>query len=422
MTQLPADLQKVGKEAEGKLDQQFDQLSSEVDNKQASLVDSLADKYVSSRDQLDSRIEELKAANKGLVDKALDAVVGVIKTILQLKDMLLGVLSKAAGVIGDIITDPIEFLGNLIGGIKEGLSTSSEHRHPSGKRADGLAVRRARRRRDPAAQDFDLTGILSLIMEVLGLTLPQHPRPRRQDRRRPGRRDDRADRRRLQHAGHRGHRRPVGLDQGQDRRLRGHGPGRDQGLHHRAGSRAGSRGCSAPEPRRRLHQGVQDDLRHGHVLRRARLADHGVRQLRARLDRRHRPRLLSAAAEKVESALAKALPLAISFLASLLGLGGITEKIKEGIDKVRTPIEKAVDFVVLGAVKGFKKLFGGAIGWVKGKYEKGKQWATAKVEAWKTWVKGKAQSIKDRFTGGSKDAEDGTDGAAGAQKPPKGRG
>ena len=78
---------------------------------------------------------------------------------------------------------------------------------------------------------------------------------------------------------------------------------------------------------------------------------------------------LGVAAEKVEGALAKALPLAISFLASLLGLGGITDKIREGIDKVRKPIEKAVDFVVMGAVKGFKKMFGGAIGWVKGKAE-----------------------------------------------------
>ena len=64
----------------------------------------------------------MKAANNGLVDKAIDAVAGVIKTILQLKNMLLGVLAKAAGVIGDIIADPIGFLGNLVDGIKAGLT------------------------------------------------------------------------------------------------------------------------------------------------------------------------------------------------------------------------------------------------------------------------------------------------------------
>ena len=35
--------------------------------------------------------------------------------------MLLNVLSKAASVIGDIISDPIGFLGNLVDGVKSGV-------------------------------------------------------------------------------------------------------------------------------------------------------------------------------------------------------------------------------------------------------------------------------------------------------------
>jgi hypothetical protein len=93
---------------------------------------------------------------------------------------------------------------------------------------------------------------------------------------------------------------------------------------------------------------------------------------------------------------------AISFLASLLGLGGISEKIRSIIDTVRTPINKAVDWVVGGAVKTFKKMFGGAIGWAKGKYEKGKAYVKGKVEAGKAYVKGKATALKDRLTGGGK--------------------
>ena len=131
---------------------------------------------------------------------------------------------------------------------------------------------------------------------------------------------------------------------------------------------------------------------------------------------------LSVAAEKVEGALAKALPLAISFLASLLGLGGITDKIREGIDKVRKPIEKAVDFVVLGAVKGFKKLFGGAIGWVKGKYEKGKQWSTTRPTAAKEWGAGKARRSRTGSPAATRSAEAGHGRRRGQrQKPPKGR-
>ncbi|HBF37153.1 MAG TPA: hypothetical protein DDW50_07515, partial [Firmicutes bacterium] len=44
----------------------------------------------------------------------------------------------------------------------------------------------------------------------------------------------------------------------------------------------------------------------------------------------------------VEDSLVKALPVAISFLANLVGIGGITAKIKEIIQKIRKPIDAAV--------------------------------------------------------------------------------
>ena len=57
----------------------------------------------------------------------------------------------------------------------------------------------------------------------------------------------------------------------------------------------------------------------------------------------------------VEDSLAKALPVAISFMANLVGIGGITAKIKEIIQKIRGPIDKAVGKVVgfiVGKAKG----------------------------------------------------------------------
>ncbi|MDQ2808505.1 MAG: hypothetical protein M3Z04_16590, partial [Chloroflexota bacterium] len=64
------------------------------------------------------------------------------------------------------------------------------------------------------------------------------------------------------------------------------------------------------------------------------------------------------AAAAIEGALSAALPVAISFLANLLGLGGISEKIKSIIGKVRAPVEKAVDWVIGKAVAGLKKVGG----------------------------------------------------------------
>ena len=98
-------------------------------------------------------------------------------------------------------------------------------------------------------------------------------------------------------------------------------------------------------------------------------------------------------AQKVEDSLARALPLAISFLASLLGLGGISEKIQSIIHKVQAPIGKAVDAVVMGAVKGAKKLFGGAAKWVKGKAKKAKDWAKSKVQGGDDSPEGKQQRL-----------------------------
>ena len=51
---------------------------------------------------------------------------------------------------------------------------------------------------------------------------------------------------------------------------------------------------------------------------------------------------VGAAAKKVEAALAKSIPVAIGFLASLLGLGDITATIKRFIDRIREPVEAAI--------------------------------------------------------------------------------
>ena len=55
---------------------------------------------------------------------------------------------------------------------------------------------------------------------------------------------------------------------------------------------------------------------------------------------------LSIVITAVENALAKSLPVFISLLASLAGLGGISEKIKDIIKKIRKPIDNVVDTII----------------------------------------------------------------------------
>lgn len=120
---LPENLRQVGAQAAEGIQSQFADLEQTVDAKQDELIDTLSNKYQEHLQAVDARIEELKAANQGLVDKAINFVSGVIKVILKLKEMLTTVLSKIASVVSTILRDPIGFLGNLISGIKQGLNS-----------------------------------------------------------------------------------------------------------------------------------------------------------------------------------------------------------------------------------------------------------------------------------------------------------
>jgi Skp family chaperone for outer membrane proteins len=168
---LPHSLQDVGKKAAADIQNKFDGLEQTVNDKQGQLIDSLAKKYNDNLSKLNDRIEELKAKNRGLVDGAIAAIKGVIKTILALKDMLLNVLSRVADAIGTIIAHPIRFLGNLVDAGKTGFNNFSanivEHLKKGflewlfGAVAEtGIEL----------PKSFDEAGILSLILQVLGLT------------------------------------------------------------------------------------------------------------------------------------------------------------------------------------------------------------------------------------------------------------
>jgi hypothetical protein len=79
---------------------------------------------------------------------------------------------------------------------------------------------------------------------------------------------------------------------------------------------------------------------------------------------------LGAAASAIEKALAKAIPVAIGFLAALLGVTGITDKVRTIIAKAQGPVHKAIDWLInkaMGLVKAAGKLL--EVG--KGKDEKG---------------------------------------------------
>ena len=67
---------------------------------------------------------------------------------------------------------------------------------------------------------------------------------------------------------------------------------------------------------------------------------------------------VGAVAGYIEQTLAKTVPMVISGLASLLGLGGIADKIKKVLETIQKPVMNVVDKLVGTAVKFGKKLLG----------------------------------------------------------------
>jgi hypothetical protein len=66
---------------------------------------------------------------------------------------------------------------------------------------------------------------------------------------------------------------------------------------------------------------------------------------------------LGAAATRVEKTLSGVLSLAINFLAGFAGVGKVADKVMAIINKIRAPIDKAIDFLIGWIVKAAKKLF-----------------------------------------------------------------
>ncbi|MYQ75746.1 MULTISPECIES: hypothetical protein [unclassified Streptomyces] len=168
---LPTDLKKFGEDAEKDFAGKFDDLEASVNEKSEQLVQDLAQKYTAALSKVDEEIKKLQEANKGLIDKAKDAIVGAIKTINELKNLLLGILAKAAGAIMKIIKDPIGFLGNLVSAVGAGLNlflTNIADHLKTGVVSWLLGTAVKAGLELPAR--FDMKGIIQLIGSLLGLT------------------------------------------------------------------------------------------------------------------------------------------------------------------------------------------------------------------------------------------------------------
>ena len=118
---LSPKLKGVGLEAQKKVSDQFAELERGIEDKKQQLAQSLAQKYKEAFDKADKALKEIQDANKGLVQAFIEKLGEIIKIIMEFKGKLMAVLRKGWDVIKGILADPIGFLGNLIAAIKQGV-------------------------------------------------------------------------------------------------------------------------------------------------------------------------------------------------------------------------------------------------------------------------------------------------------------
>ncbi|MBW4457880.1 MAG: DNA/RNA non-specific endonuclease [Nostoc indistinguendum CM1-VF10] len=400
VNQLPQDLKAVGQQAAADIDSKFDALEQSVKDKENELIETLAQKYQENLEAVDARIDEMKAANQGLVQKALDAVVGVIKTIIELTKMLMQVLGRVAGVVEQILKDPIGFLGNLIQALKQGFLNFMNNigKHLK-KGLIGWLTGTMAESGFEMPEKFDLKGIFGLVSEVLGFT---YQVIRAQAVKRLGEKK----------VGH--------LEQNFDifQVLASEGVA---GIWQFVQDRIGDLNELVIKPIKDfvietvIFAGVEwvlSLLTPASAFVKAAKAIYQIISFfieRAQQIASLINAILDAvsaiasgaidqAVKGVENALAKSLPVVISFLASLLGLGGIAGKVQAIFQKLRKPVEKAVDWIIDKGAKAANKV-GNKFN--KSKFGKKanavKESALKKKEAAQEWANKKKETAQQKF-------------------------
>ena len=169
---LSPSLRKIGKDAIADIQTKFNALEESVNSKKDALIDVLAKKYAENVASIDARIEELKAQNSGLINKALNALSGVFAIIIEIKNTLINLLSGIADVVMAIIADPIGFFKNLIAGVGQGFANFGANIWTHLKTGFFGWLTGAAKGIDLTMPEdaFSLKGIFSITTQVLGLT------------------------------------------------------------------------------------------------------------------------------------------------------------------------------------------------------------------------------------------------------------
>ncbi len=357
---LPRDLQAVGKAAEKEMASRFDEMRKGVDDKQNELAQKLAQKYKEAHDQADEALKKIEEENKGALSGFIEAIGEVIKMLMEFKAKLMALLKKGEDTIKLIIADPIGFLSNLIAAIKQGLNQFVGNIWTHLKAgfmqwlfgalaSAGIAI----------PSDLSLPSILKLVLSVLGLT---YERLRAKAVKLIGERNVKILEKLFEYVKTLITEGPAALWEKVKADLSNLKAMVIDAIQDwivtTIVKAAISKLVTMFNPAGAIVQAVIAIYntvmflieRASQIMAFVEAVINSVSAIAQGA--------IGGAANWIEQSLARMIPLLIGFLARLIGLGGISQKIKDIITKVQGAVDKAIDKVIAKIVATVKKLFG----------------------------------------------------------------
>lgn len=168
---LPKNLQKAGEEAEKNVSSQFDELEEGVESKKQQLAQSMAKRYQESRKKLDERIEELKKQNQGLVDAFIGKIKEIIEILRNFKNRVMSLMKQGGDVLRKIVKDPGKFLDNLGAALKKGFNQFSDNflKHLKAAFINWLFGTMSKAGIE-LPSEFSFKGVFGIILQVIGIS------------------------------------------------------------------------------------------------------------------------------------------------------------------------------------------------------------------------------------------------------------
>ncbi|MCP3669625.1 MAG: DUF4157 domain-containing protein [Gammaproteobacteria bacterium] len=179
VSKLGPELQQTGQAALTEMKGKLDALNNKINEKEKELKKKLEAKRDAAIKAIEEKIEKMKEEMSGLISKLgnllLNAMLKFFEWALKkagyATDQLMSIINKGKVIIKKIVTDPIAFIGNIISAVKKGIGqfVTNIKKHLisgliswlTGAMADVPIT---------LPTTWNLKGILSLILQILGLT------------------------------------------------------------------------------------------------------------------------------------------------------------------------------------------------------------------------------------------------------------